>query len=537
MPITPTYPGVYIEELPSGVRTITGVATSVTAFVGRARRGPTDKATPIHSFGEYERLFGKLWEESPMGYAVYHYFLNGGTDAVIVRVHNGDASTTATLTIRNEDDDANIILVAASPGSWGSRLRARVDYTTKDISDTTLFNLSIKDIATGVIETHRNLSTVVSSPRYMTKVLLEDSDLVRVETFGTVRPVETPDPDSGAKSPFEDSTDGSALSNAVVASNVNDGLALAGTEISGSATEPKTGLHALDAVDIVNLLVIPPYIADSNGDYLNGDISSTVRSDALNYAKGRRAIFIVDPLSTWNKKEDPLDSSGGVDSASFGLSRDANAAIYFPRIKAPDPQEEGRLKTFTPSGVIAGLIARTDAQRGVWKAPAGTDAALAGVPDLALRLTDPENGELNPQGINCLRIFKGIGRVAWGARTMRGSDILADQWKYLPVRRTALYIEESLYRGTQWVVFEPNDERLWAQIRLNVGAFMHNMFRQGAFQGTSQKDAYLVKCDSETTTQNDINRGVVNILVGFAPLKPAEFVIIQIQQLAGQVES
>ena len=516
MPITPTYPGVYIEELPSGVRTIIGVATSVTAFVGRARRGPTDKATTIHSFGEYERRFGKLWEESPMSYAVYHYFLNGGADAVIVRVHNdGGAGTTATLTIRNEDDDGDIVLEAADPGSWGSQLRARVDYTTKDESDDTLFNLAVKDIATGVVETHRNLSTVESSPRYMTKVLLEDSDLVRVQTFGTDRPVETPDPDTGAKSPFEDSADGSASSNAVVASTVTDGLALTGTEISGSATEPKTGLHALDAADIVNLLVIPPYIADSNGSYLNGDISSTVRGDALNYAKGRRAVFLVDPTSSWTKKEDPLASSGGVDSAAFGLSR-------LQRDHQP---------------LIERMIARTDAQRGVWKAPAGTEAALAGVPDLALRLTDAENGELNPQGINCLRIFKGIGRVACGARTMRGSDILADQWKYLPVRRTALYIEESLYRGTQWVVFEPNDERLWAQIRLNVGAFMHNMFRQGAFQGTSPRDAYLVKCDSETTTQNDINRGVVNILVGFAPLKPAEFVIIQIQQLAGQVES
>lgn len=537
MPITPTYPGVYIEELPSGVRTIIGVATSVTAFVGRARRGTLNKATTIHSFGEYERHFGKLWQDSAMGYAVYHYFANGGSNAVIVRVHNGDASTTATITIRNETDDADIVLAAANPGSWGSQLRARVDYQTKNTSDTTLFNLSVKDIATGVVETHRNLSTVSSSPRYMTKVLRQDSDLVEVRSFGSIRPEETPDPDVGSKSPFEDSADGTASSNAEVASTVTDGIALSGPEISGSATEPKTGIHALDAADIINLLVIPPYITDSDGSTLNGDISQTVRGDALSYAKGRRAVFLVDPASTWTKKEDPLDSSIGVDSASFGLSRDANAAIYFPRIKAPDPEEEGRMKTFVPSGAIAGLIARTDAERGVWKAPAGTEASLAGVPDLSLRLTDAENGELNPQGINCLRIFKGVGRVAWGARTMRGSDILADQWKYLPVRRTALYIEESLFRGTQWVVFEPNDERLWAQIRLNVGAFMHNMFRQGAFQGTSPRDAYLVKCDSETTTQNDINRGVVNILVGFAPLKPAEFVIIQIQQLAGQVEA
>jgi phage tail sheath protein FI len=152
-------------------------------------------------------------------------------------------------------------------------------------------------------------------------------------------------------------------------------------------------------------------------------------------------------------------------------------------------------------------------------------------------LTDPENGQLNPLGVNCLRALGPAGRVIWGSRTLRGADQLADEWKYVPVRRTALFIEESLYRGTQWVVFEPNDEPLWAQIRLNIGAFMHNLFRQGAFQGTTPKDAYFVKCDKETTTQNDINLGIVNIIVGFAPLKPAEFVIIKLQQMAGQIET
>jgi len=159
------------------------------------------------------------------------------------------------------------------------------------------------------------------------------------------------------------------------------------------------------------------------------------------------------------------------------------------------------------------------------------------VSQLGVPLTDSEIGELNPLGINCLKAVAGVGRVVWGARTLAGDDRLASQWKYIPVRRLALYIEESLYRGTQWVVFEPNDEALWAQIRLNVGAFMHNLFRQGAFQGKSPADAYFVKCDGETTTQNDINLGIVNILVGFAPLKPAEFVIIQIQQMAGQIQS
>jgi len=163
------------------------------------------------------------------------------------------------------------------------------------------------------------------------------------------------------------------------------------------------------------------------------------------------------------------------------------------------------------------------------------EANLVGVSQLSVPLTDPENGELNPLGINCLRFMPAVGPVVWGSRTLQGDDRLTSEWKYIPVRRLALFIEESLYRGTQWVVFEPNDEPLWSQIRLNIGAFMHNLFRQGAFQGKTPREAYLVKCDSETTTQNDINNGIVNIVVGFAPLKPAEFVIIKIQQLAGQI--
>jgi phage tail sheath protein FI len=181
-------------------------------------------------------------------------------------------------------------------------------------------------------------------------------------------------------------------------------------------------------------------------------------------------------------------------------------------------------------------MARTDGQRGVWKAPAGVDASVNGTAGLAYDLTDKQNGVLNQVGINCLRTFPVYGRVCWGARTLRGADQAADEYKYVPVRRTALFLEESLYRGLKWVVFEPNDEPLWAQIRLNVGAFLQSLFRQGAFQGTTPRQAYFVKCDSETTTQDDINKGIVNIVVGFAPLKPAEFVIVKLQQMAGQIE-
>jgi phage tail sheath protein FI len=205
--------------------------------------------------------------------------------------------------------------------------------------------------------------------------------------------------------------------------------------------------------------------------------------------------------------------------------------------KKPRTGFEGQSDLFVPCGLIAGAMARTDRTRGIWKAPAGLDASLNGILGLQVNLTDDENGQLNPLAINCLRSFPVSGRVIWGARTMRGADQLSDEYKYIPVRRLVMYIEESLYRGTQWVVFEPNDEPLWSQIRLNVGAFMHSLFRQGAFQGKSPNEAYFVKCDKETTTQDDINKGIVNILVGFSPLKPAEFVVIKIQQMAGQIQT
>jgi Bacteriophage tail sheath protein len=214
-----------------------------------------------------------------------------------------------------------------------------------------------------------------------------------------------------------------------------------------------------------------------------------------------------------------------------------NAAYYFPWLQAPDPLNQNVTRNYPPCGFVAGLYATTDANRGVWKAPAGTETALVGVSGVAVPLSDKQNGVLNPVAVNCLRNFPVYGTIIWGARTTQGNDEIGSQWKYVPIRRLALYMEESLYRGTQWVVFESNDEPLWAQIRLNVGSFMQTLFRQGAFQGSTPQQAYFVKCDSETTTSTDQDNGIVNIVVGFAPLKPAEFVIIQIQQMAGQTAS
>ena len=502
MPITPTYPGVYVEELPSGVRTIAGVSTSVTAFIGRAKRGPTDTATLIHSYAEYERIFGPLWASGPMSYAVQQYFLNGGVDAVIVRVHN--AATAATLAL------SNLTLEAANVGLWGRQLSVTVDHNTKSPADTTLFNLAVSDGDSGAREAFLNLSTDATSPRFVSSVLRDQSALVRVSgSVAAARP--------------------DAASVSAGASTGGDGSAVTDTQISGSAAEPKSGLYALDRADIFNLLCIPPYHYDESAD--DPDPTSTVWNEAIAYCKKRRAMLIVDPPINWQTKTAAL----GVDS--LGVTRHENAMLYFPRIRARDPLQENRVASFAPCGAVAGVLARTDGQRGVWKAPAGIEASIVGAVDVSVPLTNEDNGDLNPLGVNCLRSMPVIGRVVWGARTLRGADILADQWKYVPVRRLALYIEESLYRGTQWAIFEPNDNPLYAQIRLNLGAFMHGLFRQGAFQGTSPRDAYFVKCDGETTTETDRNLGIVNVVVGFAPLKPAEFIILKIQQIAGKIET
>jgi phage tail sheath protein FI len=296
----------------------------------------------------------------------------------------------------------------------------------------------------------------------------------------------------------------------------------------------KTGIYALEDVDLVNLLCIPrtAMVSVSDPDALSEADAAAVIAVANSYCDKRRAFFIMDTPDGVDEVQEIKDWLE--DNATL---RHKNSALYFPRIRVADPLNEFRLRSFGASGTIAGLCARIDGARGVWKAPAGTEATLVNVQALDYAITDEQNGTLNPQAINCLRNFAVYGNVCWGARTLHGADRMTSEWKYIPIRRLALFIEESLFRGTTWVVFEPNDEPLWSQIRLNVGAFMHRLFRQGAFQGITPKDAYFVKCDSETTTQADINLGIVNILVGFAPLKPAEFVIIKIQQMAGQIQT
>lgn len=513
MAVSLTYPGVYIEEVPSGVRTITGVATSITAFIGRALRGPVNDPVRIQSFGEFERIFGGLSQDSTMSYGLQHYFLNGGIDALVVRViHSGDTvpAENAAKATTPAGGVGGLELEAASEGAWANRLKAIVDDNTRDSADAKLFNLTIQELASAdssadvvATESFLNVSTDKNSPRWITNILKNRSVFVRV----------TGDPPANA--PIVADT---------LLTGGDNGADLGFADYEGSESA-KTGLYALEDADLFNLLCIPPFTRET-------PVELTTWTKALKYCKDRRAMLIVDPDPGWSTPDQVV-----ADATSLVSSlRDENAVLNYPRVKMADPLQENRLEEFVPCGAVAGVYARTDSSRGVWKAPAGLDASLVGVRELAYKMTDGENGKINPLGINALRTFPVIGNVVWGARTLDGADILASEWKYIPVRRLALFIEESLYRGTQWVVFEPNDEPLWAQIRLNIGAFMQDLFRQGAFQGTAPRQAYFVKCDKETTTQNDINRGIVNIVVGFAPLKPAEFVVIKIQQIAGELE-
>jgi phage tail sheath protein FI len=532
----------YIEEIPSGVRTISGVSTSDTAFVDFFARGPIDEAVRITSFGDFERVFGGLDTRSEASYAIAQFFTNGGSVAWVVRVGASNVATaTAGLTDGYNPGDL-LIVSAASPGAWGNNLQVAVDRNPKNLDPRkagTVFNLVVREVQTVAgraqvvnLEIHRNLSMDKTDSRYAIDVVNSASLLVALsggpantgnlpQATGTDVINNPQDSDflPLGVSPHQAGADGYEPGS----SNWNSSEGSAA--LIGDQSK-QSGMYALGAIApyIFNILCIPAAPA------LSAASMGAVYTAALTLCDDERAFLIVDIPDSVGTVEEM--SKWADDNAAL---RDTNSAVYFPRLSIPDPLNENRDRDVPSSGTVAGVYARTDSTRGVWKAPAGTDAVLRGA-TINVKLTDGQNGGLNPLGLNVLRNFPIFGGVVWGARTLEGADQMASEWKYIPVRRIALYIEESLFQGLKWVVFEPNDEPLWAQIRLNVGAFMQNLFRQGAFQGTTPRDAYFVKCDKETTTQNDIDRGIVNIVVGFAPLKPAEFVVIKIQQMAGQIQ-
>ena len=492
MPVALSYPGVYIEEVPSGVRTISGVATSIALFLGWAARGPTDRAVRLTSFTDYERQYGGLDSRTLLGHAVQQFYNNGGADAYVLRIPPGDEAI-ASAAIND------LAITAASPGAWAHDYRVRLSLRA---DDPTRFRLDLlfhpaKD---AVVETFENLSMTLGDARFVQTVVNGVSALITVvATTATTPGAATVNLDAttaGADGTVRDALDGVFRTSLLAAFGL------------GTIT---------DRIDLFNMVCVPGLV--------DGPTVATLQK----HCHDRRAFLIVD------SPENATVANVAASLANMTGADAVNSAFFFPWVRSPDPLQQGALRRFPPCGFVAGVFARTDSARGVWKAPAGSDASITGAAGLAITMSNAENGQLNPRGINCLRTLPVYGTVVWGSRTLNGDDDRGSEWKYVPVRRLALYLEESLYRGTQWVVFEPNDEPLWAQIRLNIGAFMQTLFRQGAFQGSSPRDAYFVRCDSTTTTQADINLGIVNIVVGFAPLKPAEFVVIKLQQIAGDL--
>ncbi len=640
-----TYPGVYIQEVPSSVHGISGVATSVAAFVGWAPRGSTTEAVLVESFLDFQRQFGGLDSRSLLGYAVSHFFNNGGQQSYVVRLaqqsitagvstamdgaaaiqvaggtvefaaktpgvwssaygilvsassgtgftaavvyapsgtplvtletftglsvssltaitsnyvalsstgsptaapanglymltggNDGNAvsvpgAANASVTINApHSTTAGFTFTAQNPGVWGNLLAVGVTPQPGDATNSR-FGLNVVALSPNgtlsVVETFYNLSINAADPSYVVTVLNSDSNYLSAAAVGTpTTALNSPFPVAGgASAPFASPPfltggfDGSVLD--PTQDGATGGLFMTALNADGTGTG---GVHLLDRVDSFNLLCVP------------GETEAATIANLQKYCHDNRAFYIVD--SPQSATTAGLISTGpaGIDAGSLTGQYSINSAYYYPWVQAPDPLIGNRLRAFPPCGFIAGIYATTDATRGVWKAPAGIDASLTGNSGLQTSLTDLENGGLNTQAVNCLREFKVYGDVVWGARTLQGNDQAGSQWKYVPIRRLALYLESSLYDGTQWVVFEPNDETLWGQIRLNIVSFMQGLFLQGAFQGSSPQQAYFVKCDSDNNPQASIDLGIVNILVGFAPLYPAEFVVIQIQQMAGQTQ-
>lgn len=645
-----TYPGVYVQEVASGVRPIAAASTSTPAFVGLAEMGPDDAARRVTSWTEFERIYGTFIQDGYLAHSVFQFFSNGGRQCYIVRVTRTTAAR-AGVTVQNRAEPplAGVTFLAKSKGAWGNFLYLQIEDGSSDPSNE--FKVSVRRqteaevipenfLDTPPLEVHDNLSMDATAPNFVVTVLSKNSNLIdavapaannslqRGQHLGGANPTLP----LNARRNFLVSLDGdgfqlvslpAALANSTVLADVAAAVQTAVRNLKAtkkkastpdaafdnftctvqgaganarlllqSGTDPATNTGSpLSAVLIQNAptdnaavqlkigaggvsqgalavrrpanatvqvgdnAAAAPVTAVTPGSDGTGSLTVTAFSNAfalldnktdfsLLAVPGENAPAMVDagmaycqnrPLQDVFYIGEMTEDDDTADEAELFRQQmtkpNSYGAVYFPWIKALDPRGlSAEPILLPPSGYIAGLYARTDATRGVWKAPAGTEASLSGAVGLAVDLTDVQHGNLNPLNVNVIRRFATAGIVAFGARTVT-SDA---EWTYVPVRRTAIMLRVSIYHGIQWAVFEPNDEPLWSQLRLNITSFMMTLFRQGAFQGATPSQAFFVKCDAETTTQADIDLGVVNVLVGFAPLKPAEFVVVKISQKAGQ---
>lgn len=575
MSVSMTYPGIYIQELPGPPETITPAPTSVTVFIGYTHPYKTQsfsQATQIGSFSDYQQLFGGLyadqWLPSDVAYAVQQFFLNGGSTAYVVGIPSSNAFFSGWTTPKLPPTvSAGQIPALGTPPSGGPSGVLNIPSGSPIVTFSGLEPIDANHTMTVVVsnftssppppsatpvgppapapldmadvtisygsksETFRRVSlsrsyplgSTTPNPNFIETRINGNSRLVWVSppagaaSYGVFAPAVVPPalpPTPQTVTIVNTLTPPTSLSNpAVDFLNPNNG--------------PFVENGTLDQVPIFNLMLLPG-VADAG-----------VWGQAISFCERKRAFLIFDPpASAGFELTTPAQDQISTIVQSGALPTSINAALYFPYLTSIDPLT-GSSISLPPSGTVAGIFATTDNKRGVWKAPAGIATIVNNITGVVPNgvLTDFQQGILNPLGVNCLRTFPGTGTVVFGARTTTTQDSALQQWRYVPVRRMALFIEQTLYANLGWVIFEPNDTPLWNAITTSINAFMLTLFHQGAFQGATASDAFQVKCDATTTTQADINNGIVNILVAFAPLKPAEFVVIKIAQLAGQAQT
>jgi phage tail sheath protein FI len=535
MTVTPTYPGLYIQEVPSNSHAIVPAPTSVAAFVGYVHpyKNPgfdTNGLTPVvelFSFRDYETYFGGLFTsgitDAALPRAVYQFFLNGGSTAYVCGLRPGFVDSAAT-TVRLGGTGTVITGNVATTGGGGITFTALepidvVPMTVNiiNVRQNSAAALTVFDLVVTYgsrVETYRGLELPAAVGTNDFAAVNSASALVRLSPTG-----------GNWGAPFPSAT----VTAPTLALAPAPATPLTSTFIAADFLAAFAENGPLDNIEIFNLLLVP------------GVADNTVLSAAMAFAERKRAFAIIDPppqapafgISPPAPIADWMNGVGGL-----SIPRSQNAALYFPYLNSTDPVT-GKSTTMAPSGFVAGIYARTDASRGVWKAPAGLATTVLNTtgPVASGIMNDPQQGVLNQDSVNCLRSFAGIGTVVWGARTIVANNAAFAQSMYVPVRRMTLFIEQTLLANLKWVVFEPNDEPLWAAIRSSIEGFMLSLFKQGALQGATPSQAFQVKCDAGTTTSDDQLKGIVNIVVAFAPLKPAEFVIIQIAQLAGQTQS
>ncbi len=510
----PTYlsPGVYVEEVEAGVRPIEGVGTAVAAFIGLAATGPFNAPTLVSNWTQFSETFGDFVPGSYLAHAVYGYFLNGGTNAYVVRIGSDDADEAPAVAAPKQLPAGaqavvgKYLVVASDKAPKTKTISVEVADAGGDSPPEDQFKLVVL-LDGKPTETYDNVTTKRGDDSLATRVAKE-SKLIVIEELATGGALVKPDKGTAelvVPPPEPEAPDVGTLG---------------ADDYIGDAAD-RTGFSGLEAIDDVTIVAVPDLVAALEQGAIDLETFQAVQLAVIAHCElmgDRVAILDAPPDLNAQQVKEWRVNTAGYDSKY--------ATLYWPYIKVFDPSS-GSNKFVPPSGHIAGIWARNDDERGVHKAPA--NEVVRGAVTLATQITRAEHGLLNPTGINAIRTFPGRGVRVWGARTLSSDPA----WRYLNVRRLFNYLEASILIGTQWVVFEPNDDALWARIRRTIAAFLVNEWRKGALFGLSPDEAFFVQCDRETNPAEAIDAGQVTCKIGVAPVKPAEFVIFQLSQFSG----